>query len=224
MFMHKDLLKSLVAIGGLFVVVAVLIFFNLPGPVVIPDATYTGEAESYGGPMTVTVGLTDDRIVAIDVSHTDTPGIANPAIETVRANILSAQNVDVDGKSGATVTVDALREGAARALAAAGWSESRIGMEIPEDAPEIEPDETFSATAESYNGPLTVTVGLVNGEIVMIEVEHVDTPGIANPTIGEIRRAVLETQSTDVDLVSGATVTSRALVEAIQDALAQAGM
>lgn len=220
--MHKDLLKSIVAIGGLAVVVAVLIFFNLPGPVVEPDATYTGQAESYGGTMNVTVGLARNEIVAIDVSHTDTPGIANPAIETVRSNILSAQNVDVDGKSGATVTVNAVKEAVARALHEAGWSESRIGMALPE-VPTIEPDVTYSGTAESYGGPLTVTVGLKDGEIVTIEVEHEDTPGIARPVINEIRNAVISAQSADVDLISGATVTSRALVEAISEALTEAG-
>lgn len=223
MFLHKDLLKSLVTIGGLVVVVAVLIYFYLPGPTVEPDATYSGQAESYGGTMTVTVGLTDDEIVAIDVSHSDTPGVANPGIETVRENILSEQNVDVDGKSGATATSNAVREGVARALAAAGWDADRIGMEIPEEVPEVEADDTYSATVDSYGGPMTVTVGLTDGEIVMIEVEHEDTDGIANPAIGEIRRAVLESQSADVDRVSGATATSRALISGIEEALGEAG-
>ncbi|MFP4509422.1 MAG: FMN-binding protein [Spirochaetaceae bacterium] len=222
MFLHKDLLKSLVVIGGLVVVVATLIFFTVPGPAVEPDATYSGEAESYGGTMTVTVGLTDDEIVAIDISHSDTPGVANPAIETVPENILSEQSVDVDGKSGATVTSDAIREGAARALAAAGWDSDRIGMEISEDEPEVEADDTYSATADSYGGTMTVTVGITDGEIVMLEVEHDDTGGIANPAIDEIRRAVFESQSADVDTVSGATQTSRALISALEEALDEA--
>ena len=64
---------------------------------------YIGEANGFGGPIKVKVTMDGDKIVKIDVlSHSDTPGISDPAYKTVPQAIIDAQSTEVDGAAGAT--------------------------------------------------------------------------------------------------------------------------
>ena len=54
--------------------------------------------------------------------------------------------------------------------------------------------------------------------------EQAETDFIAEPAIEQIPAAIVEAQSFDADVVSGATVTSKAIIAAAQDAAAKAGL
>ncbi len=88
-----------------------------------------------------------------------------------------------------------------------------------------EASQTFSGSAEGYYAELTVEVGVEGDEIVSIRVtEHDDTPGLADSAIETTIDRIMDAQSTDVDTVSGATATSRGVIEAVRQALDQAGL
>ena len=61
----------------------------------------------------------------------------------------------------------------------------------------------------------------MNGDkIVAIEVkENSDTPGISNLAIEQLKKRVIEAQSSQVDTVAGATYTSEGFLEAINNAI-----
>lgn len=81
-------------------------------------------------------------------------------------------------------------------------------------------DGTYTGEAEAHNGPLTVEVTVTDGEISNVEVtDHVESDGIADPAIEQIPDDIVSNNSTDVDSVSGATVTSDAIKEAVDNAL-----
>ena len=46
-----------------------------------------------------------------------------------------------------------------------------------------------------------------------------ETVGVADRALTEIPQKIVETQSTDVDTVSGATITNNAIMNAVQNAL-----
>lgn len=70
-------------------------------------------------------------------------------------------------------------------------------------------------------GDIAVRATVVDGKIEAIEVlEHSETAGISDPAFAQIPAKVIETNSTDVDTVSGCTMTSKALIEAIKNAVA----
>ena len=82
---------------------------------------------------------------------------------------------------------------------------------------------TFNATAEGYIGPITVAVTIARNRISRIEVtKHQETPAFAMMVFDTMIPAMVRANSAEVDKVSGATVTSKALIEAVQDALRQA--
>ncbi len=73
-------------------------------------------------------------------------------------------------------------------------------------------------------GPIKVEVDVENSQIKAVEViEHSDTQGIADAGVARLPVAIVESQAYDVDVVSGATVTSEGIKEAVKDALQQAG-
>lgn len=81
-------------------------------------------------------------------------------------------------------------------------------------------DGTFTGSASGMGGAVNVTVTVEGGKIVSVEVgEHNETPGISDPAIEQIPAAIVEAQSTDVEGVSGATVTSEAIKQAVAAAL-----
>ena len=76
-------------------------------------------------------------------------------------------------------------------------------------------------TARAHNGPLSVAVTVLGGNIVDIEVtEHRETSGFFEGARDSVVTQVIRNQSTiNVDRVAGATMTSFGLVAAINDAL-----
>lgn len=83
---------------------------------------------------------------------------------------------------------------------------------------------TYTGESEGHGGEMSVEVTVDENEIVSIEVkEHNDSSGISDTPIERIPSEVVETQSLDVDAVSGATASSLAILAAIEDALVQAG-
>ena len=79
-------------------------------------------------------------------------------------------------------------------------------------------------SANGRNGEIKVEVVLSADKIESVTVgENSETAGIADPAIEKIPERIVEAQSLDVDTVAGATITSKAILEAVSDAITQAG-
>ncbi|TCK90522.1 fumarate reductase flavoprotein subunit [Natranaerovirga hydrolytica] len=97
-----------------------------------------------------------------------------------------------------------------------------------EDSPNVESNGlkngTFEGEGNGYIGPIKVEVTLEDGNIgEVVVVEHNETENIANAAINEIPSKIVEHQSVAVDSVTGATGTSKGIVEATTAALLSAG-
>lgn len=161
------------------------------------DGTYEGSVEGHNGPLSVEVTVTDGDITEVVVlEHEETEGLADPALEDVPAAIVENNSTEVDTVSGATVTSEAVMAAVDNAL--------------------LEASIAYQATVEGHNGPLVVEVALEDGTITSVEViEHEETEGLADPALADVPSAIVENNSTDVDTVSGATVSSEAIIEAV---------
>lgn len=82
---------------------------------------------------------------------------------------------------------------------------------------------TYSAVVTGMH-EMTVTITVSENEIVDIKVDHKETPGIGEPAVASIPAEILELQGLGVDAMSGATLTSNALIEGVIDGLKQAGL
>ncbi|MCC8102437.1 MAG: FAD-binding protein [Clostridiales bacterium] len=105
-----------------------------------------------------------------------------------------------------------------------------ISVQATESA-EVQDDSTTAYTAGTYQGSaggrggdITVEVTLSDSAIEAIEiVEHQETPGISDLPLSRIPEEIIQYQSLDVDTISGATLTSNGIINAVADALNNAG-
>ena len=83
----------------------------------------------------------------------------------------------------------------------------------------------YSGVGVGFKGDIVVEVEVCSdGQIVRIDVlNHEDTPGFAYPSFEIMRREILRNQSTDIDLITGASASPRGIREAVENALVQAG-
>lgn len=85
-------------------------------------------------------------------------------------------------------------------------------------------DGTYTATTSGNNGDLSVEVVIANQKIEKVSVtDHVETPVLSDLAISDIPEKIVSTQSLGVDTVSGATVTSKAILDAVTLCLTEAG-
>lgn len=84
---------------------------------------------------------------------------------------------------------------------------------------------TYEGTAQGFGGEIAARVTLSETEITSIELTGEDeTPGIGGTALEKLQELFVEKQTTNVDSVSGATVTSDAAKEAVNAALQAAGV
>jgi uncharacterized protein with FMN-binding domain len=81
----------------------------------------------------------------------------------------------------------------------------------------------YLGTGSGMGGDLVVRVKLDGKRIVSVEVvRHNETPGISDRALSDTPRSIVEKQSVQVDAVTGATATSKAIMQAAADALSKA--
>ncbi len=82
---------------------------------------------------------------------------------------------------------------------------------------------TYEVEVEGHNGPITLSVEIDDETINRVTVvKHAETSGISDGAIEKIPTAIVEYQSLSVDVVAGATVSSKAIIEGVEKALLEA--
>lgn len=84
-------------------------------------------------------------------------------------------------------------------------------------------DGTFKASAPGvWGSPVEATVVIKNSRIADIQFKHNETQGVGSKAIENLTKEVIAKQSLDVDVVTGATATSQAVLTALGVALQKA--
>ncbi len=181
---------------------------------------YTGAATGFGGEVTVTVTVDENAVTAVEVKgEKETAGIGGAAIEKYNTSLIGVSDADaVDTVSSATITSTAVKEALAKALAQAKGEAARNTAELAFTA------GTYTGSASGYNGSVEMSVTFSDSAVTAIEVgANSETQYVGDvafePVIADIQAA----NGTGVDVVSGATFTSNAIRNAVNDAAQQAG-
>ncbi len=105
--------------------------------------------------------------------------------------------------------------------------------EDPEDTNPVEGSDpvevdslVLTGIAAGFGGDVTATVAIdENGVITDVTVDAPnETEGIGSAAAPKVAQAIVDAQSVNVDTVSGATLTSNAVIEAVTNALTEAGV
>lgn len=94
-----------------------------------------------------------------------------------------------------------------------------------QDNKEKEVTGTYEGKAKGYMGDVVAKVDIEKGKIKDIKVEaKEETPTIGGQAVKDLSKQMVENQTTKVDTVAGATLSSKALIEAVNQALKEAGI
>lgn len=84
-------------------------------------------------------------------------------------------------------------------------------------------DGTYTETAKGKNGSFEITVVIESGNIASISVgNNEETPDKGGVAIAQLPREMVEAQSYDIDGVTGATITSNGIKDAVARCLEEA--
>ncbi|MBG9989201.1 FMN-binding protein [Aerococcaceae bacterium DSM 111176] len=174
----------------------------------------TGTAEGHNGPVTVSVEMDGDTITAVEIiEHEESPGYSDKAISDIPAAIVEANSTDIEVISGASVSSNAIMEAVDNAVASV--DSNTFASE----------GDVVTVEVEGHNGPVVVDVTFDGDNISAVEiVEHEESPGYSDQALEEIPAAIVEANSTDVEVISGASVTSNAIIDAVNQAVDEKGI
>lgn len=173
------------------------------------DGRYEGTSRGIGGRVDVAVTIEDGVLTNVELTRLkETSGIGQEAGPIVAQAILDAGGTDVDIVSGATVTSSAIILAADQALRAAEGGYN---------------DGTYSGTARGIGGRVDVEATFEDGQLVDLVLTRLkETSGIGQVAGPVVLQEILDSKSTNVDIMTGATVTSSAVILAAQMAFDKA--
>ena len=84
--------------------------------------------------------------------------------------------------------------------------------------------QIYSKTISGHNAPMTVSVTVSNGKITDIDYsKNLETIGVGKKALETVAARIIDNQSLAVDVVTGASISSRSLIAAVRDCLVQSG-
>lgn len=211
------------------------------------DGTYVGVADGFGPDLTVEVVVEKGAIASVLVTdhNEEKKEFWGVPVEEIPLAIVEAQSTDVDIVSGATYTSVGIMNAVEDALSKAindtevGTSPEKETTATPTIAETTEApattagqlevlasgmaDGVYTGTARGFRPGLVVEVTVESEMVTLVDVvDHNEEKEVYwGRPIREIPLAIVESQSTEVDIVTGATYTSIGIMDAVENALSQ---
>ena len=225
-----------VALAGVNAITAPII--EAMNSVTLADGSYSGSANGFGGPVNVTFTVSGGVISELEITgDSETPSIGGAAIPELQEAILQAGTIEgVDTIGGATLTSNGVFN-AIRSALDGGAGNAPVENEPVESEP-VTTEETvadnetatvdmstiadgsYSGTASGFGGDVTVSFDVAGGVASNVVVSaDGETPEIGGDAAESIAQAINTSGDLNFDAVSGATVTSGAIADAINEAL-----
>lgn len=189
----------------------------LDGAFDLADGTYEGSANGFSGKIKVSVVIKNQTIRSINIlSNSDDEAFFNRAKEGVTASILAKQSTDVDTVSGATYSSRGIINAVKDALSSSDGEEQTV-MAKGDFALN---DGYYEGTGNGFAGPVKLFIEIKDKSIIGIYiVKTSDDAGFFNRAKEGVTASILEKQSLSVDTVSGATYSSKGIIEAVSNAM-----
>lgn len=203
------------------------------------DGTYYGSGTGFGGPLKVMVEISGGKIASIQiVENSDGSDYISKAASLIDS-IITTQSTNVDTVSGATYSsvgiIQAVRDALSQA-AVNGTSDSTQNNNNNSNNNSSSDDDHSTVTgtvpykegiyygmAEGYSGDVSVAVVIQEKTIKAILItESSDDEAFFNRAMDVVKKVIQIQKTDDVDTVSGATYSSKGLLNAIKNALKQA--
>lgn len=206
------------------------------------DGTYYGSGTGFGGPLKVMVEISGGKIASIQiVENSDGSDYISTAASLIDS-IIAKQSTNVDTVSGATYSSvgiiqavrDALSQAAVNGTSDTSQNNNNNSNNSNNNSSSDDNNSTvtgtvpykegiYYGTAEGYSGDVSVAVVIQEKTIKAILItESSDDEAFFNRAMDVVKKVIRTQKTDDVDTVSGATYSSKGLLNAIKNALKQA--
>ena len=201
------------------------------------DGTYYGSGTGFGGPLKVMVEISGGKIASIQiVENSDGSDYISKAASLIDS-IIAKQSTNVDTVSGATYSSVGIIQAVRDALSQAAVNGTSDGTQDNDSNNNGSSDDNNSTvtgtvpykegiyygTAEGYSGEVSVAVVIQEKTIkAILIIENSDDEAFFNRAMDVVKKVIKTQKTDDVDTVSGATYSSKGLLNAIKNALKQA--
>lgn len=207
------------------------------------DGTYYGSGTGFGGPLKVMVEISGGKIASIQiVENSDGSDYISKAVSLIDS-IIAKQSTNVDTVSGATYSSVGIIQAVRDALSQAAVNGTSDGTQDNNSNNSDNSNNNSSSddnnstvtgtvpykegiyygTAEGYSGDVSVAVVIQEKTIKAILItENSDDEAFFNRAMDVVKKVIKTQKTDDVDTVSGATYSSKGLLNAIKNALKQA--
>ena len=206
------------------------------------DGTYYGSGTGFGGPLKVMVEISGGKIASIQiVENSDGSDYISKAASLIDS-IITTQSTNVDTVSGATYSSvgiiqavrDALSQAAVNGTSDTSQNNNNNSNNSNNNSSSDDNNSTvtgtvpykegiYYGTADGYSGDVSVAVVIQEKTIKAIQItESSDDEAFFNRAMDVVKKVIRTQKTDDVDTVSGATYSSKGLLNAIKNALKQA--
>ena len=198
--------------------------------------TASASAEGFGGPIYVEVTFDENSNITVlkigDDNFAETPGIGDAVLEKdfIKQFIGKTAPIDIkdiDAASGATVSTQAVIDGINEAFEKLSAPAVEVAEPEEEAVSTSSEDLTVSASPEGFGGPVFVEVTFdEKSNITALKIgddNFAETPGIGDEVLEEdfIKQFIGKAAPIDIkdiDAASGATVSTQAVIDGINEA------
>ena len=204
------------------------------------DGTFIGTASGYHGTVKVSVTIKKNKIKSIKIlENHDDAAYFNRAKGILLPLMVKKQSTNVDAVSGATFSSNGIIKAVRNALSKAAVNKSSSDSsststtkdttkkDTTEKVSGTYKDGVYEGTGTGFRGKITVSVRIKKSKIVEIKLvkNEKDDAAYFERAWSEVPFSIIAVQSANtdkVDVVSGATYSSKGIMEAVRDALKKA--
>ena len=195
------------------------------------NGVYYGTGTGFGGTLKVKVTIKKEKINKIAVIESKDGESYMKKASALLDKIIQKQSTNVDVVSGATYSSVGLIEAVRDALKDAAKKKEKEKTKDDKKATEEEKvpegtipykDGVYYGTGEGYRGDITAAVSIYNKTIQYILITEASDDDAFLSKAKALLDTIVKKQSTNVDVISGATFSSNGIIEAVNNALAEA--
>lgn len=179
------------------------------------SGTYTGKGKGIGE-LSVNLTVDDSKIKSVRLNlANETSGVGKDADKQLTNQILQKQSADIDGVTGASLTTRGVKEAVSDALEQAEGKKHELNFDLSEGH--------YIGKGIGHGGELKVELSVFDNRIGDLKViSNHETPNVGDNAMKIIPKEIVDQQTLNVDAVTGASLTSKAIITAAGDAIEQA--
>ncbi|WP_201336275.1 FMN-binding protein, partial [Lactobacillus nasalidis] len=178
--------------------------------------TYTGKGKGIGDlSVSLTVNESEITKASLDLKN-ESRNVGQSADEELAKQIIDKQSADIDGVTGASLTTKGVKAAVKDALRQAEGKAKPTSLSLTEGS--------YIGHGSGHGGQLAVKIDVFDHRIGDLKIisSH-ETPNVGDEAVKLIPKEIVSQQTLNVDAVSGATLTSKAIISASEDAVEKAG-